>query len=262
MTVRFLRTMKPLAGIFVIGAFAACSGDVTSANLHPMKVSFMSNVSGTTASAGSNVAVDPAGDLVLTKVQVVMDKVELNEGESTSCVSEIESGGDDHGETGMECEDVSRNPVLVDIPVDATLKTVLNVPVPAGTYSKLEAKLEPARDDATAFNAANTNFVGKSVRVEGTYKGTPFVFTSAVRAGLEMSFNPPLVVDATSTNATVSIDLTKWFLDSAGNAIDPTTATSGSDALRTIEDNIKRSFHAFEDDNESGRDDHGEGGHD
>jgi hypothetical protein len=261
MTVRLFNAMKPLAAMLMIGATAACSSDSTSANLQPVKVSFASNILGT---AGTNVAVDPAADLVLTKVQVVLDKIELNENESTSCVDEIESGDDDHGEMGGECEDVSREPVLVDIPVDATLKTVVNVPVPAGTYTKLEAKLEPARDGATAFNAANPTFVGKSVRVEGTYKGAPFVFTSPVRAGLEMAFNPPFVVDATPTNATISIDLTNWFLDRSGVVIDPGTATSGTTALQTIEDNIKRSFHAFEDEDESGRDDNGEhhGDHD
>jgi len=82
------------------------------------------------------------------------------------------------------------------------------------------------------------------------------VFTSAVRSGLEMEFNPPLVIDATTTNATVSIDVAKWFLDSSGAVIDPGSATAGSDALSRIEDNIRRSFHAFEDDNESGEDHH------
>jgi hypothetical protein len=267
MTVQHL---KPLAGFVLASAIAACSSDVTGANLHPVKVSFTSNVS--TAAAFSNsalksdLAVGPAGDLVLTKVQVVLDKIELNESEATSCVTEIENSDDDsgeHGQAGMECEDVSRDPVLVDIPLDATLATALNVPLAAGTYSKLEAKIEPARDGAAAFNSANPTLVGKSVRVEGTFKGTPFVFTSAVRSGLEMTFDPPLVIDATTTNATVSIDVAKWFLDSTGAAIDPGTATAGSSALSRIEDNIRRSFHAFEDDNESGTDDHrGHEGHD
>jgi len=83
---------------------------------------------------------------------------------------------------------------------------VLNVPLADGTYEKLEAKLEPARSDATTFNTANPNLVGKSVRIEGTYKGAAFVFTSSVRRSLEMSFNPPLVIDATTKNATVSFD--------------------------------------------------------
>lgn len=265
-----LHNLKPLTGFILGSAIAACSSDVTGANLHPVKLSFTSNVSAAAAASGSalksDLAVGPAGDLVLTKVQLVLDKIELNESEASSCVSEIENSSDDsgnHGEAGMECEDVSRNPVLVDIPVDATLTTAINVPLPAGTYSKLEAKLEPARDDASSFNSANPALAGESVRVEGTFKGTPFVFTSAVRSGLEMAFDPPLVIDATTTNATVSIDVAKWFLDTTGAAIDPSTATAGSDTLSRIEDNIRRSFHAFEDDHESGVDDHsGHEGHD
>ncbi|MDQ6690639.1 MAG: hypothetical protein M3Z18_09030 [Gemmatimonadota bacterium] len=249
---------------------------MTGANLHPVKLSFTSKVStlpgaairsavsnlmaGPSFRTRSNLAVGTAGTFTITKVQLVLDKIELNDGEATNCVNEIEAAGDDHAKVGVECEDVSRDPVLVDIPVDGTLKAALNVPLAAGSYTKLEAKLEPARDNATAFNAANTNLVGKSVRVEGTCTScaTPgaFVFTSAVRAGLEMSFNPPLVIDATTTNATVSIDVAKWFLDNSGNVIDPSSATTGSAALQMIEDNIRRSFHAFEDDTESGVDDH------
>jgi hypothetical protein len=73
-----------------------------------------------------------------------------------------------------------------------------------------------------------------------------------------MEFDPPLVIDATTTNATVSLDVAKWFLDRNGNAIDPSAATAGSDALSRIEDNIRRSFHAFEDEDHSGEDDHSE----
>jgi hypothetical protein len=265
MTVQFLRNIKPLAGVVAIAAIAACS-DSTSANLHPVKLNVTTNVA--SGAAASRVAADLTlgnSTLVLQKVELVVDKLELNENESTSCVAEIEASGDDHGEAGQECEDIDRDPMLLSIPVDGALHTVLNIPLPNGTFSKLEAKLEPARDDATAFNTANAGLVGKSVRVTGTFgnPAQPFTFTSSVRTGLEMSFDPPLVIDGTTaTNATVSIDVAKWFVDSSnGNAvIDPNTATPGSAALQKIEDNIRRSFHAFEDDHESGIDDH-EGHH-
>jgi hypothetical protein len=241
---------------------AACSSDLTGTNKKSVQLSFTTNNASAVAATGMRISPDITvganNEMVLSKVQVVVDKIELNEGDNTSCVAEIEDSGNDHADVGQECEDVSRDPVLVDIPVDAAAHTVLSVPLTPGTYRKLEAKLEPARDNATAFNTANPNLAGKSVRVEGTYKGTPFVFTSAVRSGLEMEFNPPLVIDATTTNATVSIDVAKWFLDGNGNAIDPGTATAGSDALARIEDNIRRSFHAFEDDDHSGEDDHSE----
>ena len=253
---------KPLFYTAAILSLAACSSDLTGTNKKTVQISFTTNASSVAATGirmSPDITVGAAGDLVLSKIQVVVDKIELNENDETSCVGEIEEhGDDDHAEAGEECEDVARDPVLVDIPVDAAAHTVLSVPLTPGTYRKLEAKLEPARDDATAFNTANPNLVGKSIRVEGTFKGTPFVFTSAVRSGLEMEFDPPLVIDATTTNATVSIDVAKWFLDRDGNAIDPSSATPGSEALSRIEDNIRRSFHAFEDDDRSGEDDHSE----
>ena len=238
--------VKSIAGALALAILGACSSDLTGANRQPVKFSFTTKTSSAAAAGirmSPDLVVGSAGDLVLTKVQLVVDKLELNQNDATSCVAEIESSGDDHGEAGDECEDVSRDPMLVDIPVDATVHSVVTVPLAPGTYTKLEAKLERAPYQ-----------VGKSVRVEGTYKGTPFVFTSAVNAELEMEFNPPLVIDATTTNATVSIDVSKWFLDSSGAAIDPSTATPGSSALQRIEDSIRRSFHAFEDDNEDGDD--------
>lgn len=255
--------LKLFAGAVAVLSVSACGSDVMGSNRQAVAVSFTTNAS-TAAPASAlrmspDITVGTTNDLVLSKVQVVLGKIELNEGDATSCVAEIEQSGDgDHGEAGHECEDVKRDPILVDIPLDDAAHTVINVPLAQGTYSKLEAKLEPARSDATAFNTANPNLVGKSVRVEGTFKGTAFVFTSAARSSLEMEFNPPLVIDATTTNATISLDVRKWFLDRNNAVIDPTTATPGSDALQQIEDNIHRSFRAFEDDDRSGTDDHGD----
>jgi len=261
MTVLNQTTVKSIAGGLAILALAACGSDVTGTNRQQVQLSFTTNATGAAASAlrsSPDIVVGAANDLVLTKVQVVIDKIELNENDATSCVAEIEDANDDHAHIGDECEDVARDPILVDIPLDDAAHTVVNVPLAQGTYSKLEAKLEPARADATTFNTANPNLVGKSIRVEGTYKGTAFVFTSSVRTSLEMEFNPPLVIDATSTNATIAFDVRKWFLDSNGTVINPNTATPGSNALQKIEDNVHRSFRAFDDDDKSGVDDHSE----
>jgi len=260
---RFIQNIKALAAVVAIGALAACSSDLTGGNRHPVQLSFISNSASAPVTGiriSPDMTVGATGDLVLTKVQVVLDKIELDRSGTSSCVAEIENSGDDHAQVGEECEDVSRDPVLIDIPVDGTLHGLLNVPLSEGTYAELEAKLEPAPAEATTFNTTNPDMVGKSVRVEGTFKGTAFVFTSSVRRSLEMTFDPPLVIDATTKNATVSLDIGKWFLDSSGNVIDPTTATEGSAARQQIEDNIARAFHAFEDEHESGIDDHS--GHD
>ncbi|HEX2692870.1 MAG TPA: hypothetical protein VHL12_02350 [Gemmatimonadaceae bacterium] len=250
-------TLKSALGVFAAAAIAGCSSDLTGGNTHPVQLSFTTHVVGAPANApASDQAVDPAGDLVLQKVQLVFGKLELDRTGTADCVAEAEAADDDHEHMGEECEDVSHSPFLVDVPVDATLHPLLNVPLAAGTYSELEAKLEPARDRFTDFNAAHPDLVGNSVRVEGTFKGTPFVFTAPIRAEVEMEFDPPLVIDETTRNATVSLDVSKWFLDESGNAIDPATATPESTAFQRIEQNIRQSFHAFEDDSERGEDHH------
>ena len=259
---------RPLAGIAALITLAACSSDLTGGNMHPVQLSFTTNATVTAAAnrVAADLVVGQDNELVIQKVQLVFGRIELDRTGGADCVAEDESG-DDHPNGGEECEDVSRSPLLVDVPVDDALHPVINIPLAAGTYRELEARLRPARDNATDFNTANPNLVGKSVRVEGTFKGAPFVFTSSVNAKLEMEFDPPLVIDETTKNATVSIDVSKWFLNSSGQAIDPTTGTQGTN-MSQIENNIRRSFHAFEDDNERGEDHHeghngnDDGGHD
>jgi len=263
---------RPLIGLTALTVLAACSSDVTGGNMHSVQLSFTTNA--TVAAAGNRVAADlvvgPNDELVLKKVQLVFGRIELDQTGNTECIPESEDDDDrgDHDGMHAECEEVKLDPLLVDVPVDDALHPVINVPLPAGTFAEMEARLAPARDRFTAFNAANPNLVGKSVRVEGTFNGTAFVFTSAVRARLEMDFDPALVIDETTKNATVAIDVRKWFLNSGGSVIDPTTATPGSLSLQQIENNIRRSFHAFEDDEERGEDHHeghhgnDDGGHD
>ncbi len=274
MIVGLLQYAKPLAGIAALGCLAACSGDLTGGARHPVKLSFTTN-STVGTSAASRVAADlvvgSANELVLQKVQLVLRKIELDRAGTTDCVGEIEDERDDDNRNGGDnsgpgsnnsgrddddCEEVFRDPILIDVPVDDALHPVITVPLPAGTFSELEAKLGPARVSDATFNAANPDLVGKSVRVVGTFNGTPFVFTSRVRAKLELDFDPPLVIDETTKNATVSLDVRKFFLKPSGAVIDPSTATPGSSNLLQIENNIRRSFHAFEDDEERGEDNH------
>jgi len=276
MRVSLLQYTRPLAGIAALSSLAACSGDPTGSGRHLVKLSFTTNA--TVGAAASRVAADlvvgAADELVLQRVQLVLRRIELDRAGTADCVGEIEDeNGEDNSGPGSsnsgpgssnsgrdddhdDCEEVLRDPILFDVPVDDALHPVITVPLPAGTFSELEAKLGPARFGDATFNAANPDLVGKSVRVVGTFKGVPFVFTSSVRANLELDFDPPLVIDETTKNATVSLDVRKFFLKPTGAVIDPSTATPGSINLLQIENNIRRSFHAFEDDEERGEDNH------
>ncbi|HEV7387825.1 MAG TPA: hypothetical protein VGN73_04350 [Gemmatimonadaceae bacterium] len=263
---------RPLAGLAALTILAACSSDVTGSNMHNVQLSFTTNatVAGSANRVAADLVVGPNDELVLKKVQLVFGRIELDQTGNAGCIPDSEDDDDRAGDNGMaaECEEVKLDPLLVDVPVDDALHPIINVALPAGTFAEMEARLAPARDRFTAFNAANPDLVGKSVRVEGTFNGTAFVFTSAVRAKLEMDFDPALVIDETTKNATVAIDVRNWFLTSGGAVIDPTTAIPGSLGLMQIENNIRRSFHAFEDDEERGEDHHeghhgnDDGGHD
>jgi len=168
-----------------------------------------------------------------------------------------------------DCEELELDPILVDLPLDvAPPAKVLDAFVPAGTYASLEAALsavDAGEDEggAAAFLAAHPDWAGVSVRVVGVYTdaaGAPhdFTYTSAVHAGIEMEFAQPVLVDATSQNLTIVVDVASWFTDDAGAAIDPTNSANAAQ----IDANIRRSFRAFSDDDENGVDDEHENGDD
>ena len=105
---------------------------------------------------------------------------------------------------------------------------------------------------------ANPDLQGLSVRVTGTYNGTEFSYTGNFSAEMEFTLDPALVAGETGTSdLTLLVDLDPWFRDQAGALLDPTTANPGQPNEGLVEQNIKGSLEAFEDDDHDGRDDHG-----
>jgi hypothetical protein len=207
-----------------------------------------------TATSGSNT-------LVVTKAQLVVARMEL-ERDGASCASTAAAGDDEVDE--HECAELALAPSVVDLPVDASVVGALQLAIPAGTYRALEAKVRAIRADddhgkgSAAFLAAHPELAGVSVRVEGTYNGTAFVYTGSPRAEFETQFNPALAVDAAPVNLTVHVDVSSWFKDASGALIDPSTATTGGANAGTVADNISRSFRAFHDDDRDNRSDEDE----
>ena len=252
-------------------SIAACGNgtDLAGSGANQMRISFTtqspsSSLRGNVGLA-NDIAIGPAGQLVIKKIQLVLNRVELSRAGAETCTDDNERGNGD-------CEEIEGNALLVNVPVDDALHTIITVPVAAGTYRRLEARLGPVDAGTGATLGVPTDMAAKSIRVEGTFNGTPFVYTSPLRTGFEFEFNPPLVVDGTSTkNATVNIDVRKWFLTSGGVVVDPATANAGGINAQLVENNIRSSVRAFEDDDMGGDDDNAEqeggsdgngGGHD
>lgn len=247
---------------------AACAADSTAPGgsaRQPLTVSFA-----TSATSGATFAIAPANAtsgadvLVITKAQLVLARIEL-ERVGATCSSDA-AAGDEHGDDDT-CAELELAPSVVDLPVNGTVATALNVTVPAGTYSSFEARIRPVesnggRDGAgtAAFLAAHPDLAGVSVLVEGTFNGKAFTYRGSPRAKLESDFNPPLAVTTAGANLTVHVDLANWFKSQSGAFIDPSTGNAGGTNASLISANIMRSFRAFRDDNRDGHDDHGEHG--
>ena len=198
--------------------------------------------------------------LVINSAAISLSRLELATVDSAGCAD------DDHPEHDDDrCHELDTGAMLVDLPTDNSVVSVLSLQLPAGTYRALEAKIRPVRTDdngGSAFLTAHPEFADASVRVEGTFDGTPFTYTGSPNASLELSFDPPITVGSTATTVTVHVSIDRWFMDGGGNLIDPSTANAGGANEQLVRDNVRRSFHAFEDDEHHGDDGHGNDGFD
>jgi hypothetical protein len=255
------------AGALVLAfGLTACSSDSTGPGLRPGAVSLSFATTGSRTTSAS-VASNPAGvtalvaatdSLVITKVQVVLARLELQRSGAT-CTS-TEAAGDDDKADNSSCAELELAPSIVSLSVSGGVTQALNSSIPSGTYTAFEAKIravEARKSASTAFLAAHPEMVGASIRVEGTFNGKAFAYTGAPKAELEGLFNPPLVADSTGANITINVDLTNWFRTTSGTLVDPATANAGGANAALVSSNIARSFKAFRDDDRDGRDDRG-----
>jgi len=252
---------RTAAGLAAIASIAAC-GDSDGPSTGGQVNFNVATKAATTAAAGSASLVtggtpetftDGTNTLVINQVQIVLREIELKRAEATVNCGES-SGGD-------ACERLELGPILLDLPLGGTggAARTFSAPVAPGTYSEIEFQIhKPSHDEDAAFVQAHPDFDGVSVKVTGTYNGAAFAFTTALDAEEEIELNPPLVTTETAaTDLTLFVDLDRWFRDGAGSLVDPESANVGNANESLVENNIKSTLHAFEDENQDGTDDHG-----
>jgi len=255
-----LASFVATSGIVVL---AACS-DSTSADQKTLTVSFATHAAAAAVTGDVTVG-DGTNTIVITKAQVVVRKLELKQSGETTCRGddgEDDEQGDDvqagEQESVEDCEEVKAGPLLVDLPLTAGSTTELTGSIPAGSYRELELKIHKPTDTPAdqAFVAANPEFADASIRVEGTFNGTPFVYTSKLTGKIELEFDPPLALDDNNRNVTIRVDVGSWFKNGV-TVLDPATALPGQPNELLVNGNIRRSLHAFEDNDHDGHDDDG-----
>ena len=251
-------------------ALAACTEGNGSRGVAPVSLALSSAGSTTApaeAAAGSETFTDGTNTLVISSVEVVLRKVELKRAEAAAACAMSTSGitASEDVECGPENDELEAGPALVDLPLGGIERT-FTADVPAGTFDALEFQIHKLSGDGDAadqdFLKAHPDFAGISMRVKGTFNGANVTYTSDLDAQQELKFEQPMVVEVGKpASVTIKLDLDGWFRNRRGTLVDPATAAKGSENENLVRDNIVRSFHAFQDNDEDGMDD-GHEGHD
>jgi hypothetical protein len=241
--------MNRISCVLVLTLAAACGGSGSS----QVALSARAGTAASTAATATGQQAQPltlVNGIVITRLRVVLNEVKLEGTAST-----------DAG-TGEEVE-FKTAPTLLDLSGstldNGTTQQVTLSNVKPGTYREIKFKIhKPSQSDAgvaaDAGLAAMAN-QGFSMIVDGTIDaGTSnaktFAFSSALEAQqqVEGTFN---FTDG-SHGLTLNLDATTWFGGTGSSRLDPTVAANKSQ----IENNIKASFKAFQDDDHDGHEDH------
>ena len=221
----------------------------------------------TITTTANGMRIERDGDVLLvSKAQLVVRNVKLksasavcgdDDDDESSSSSNATSGRKDDDDDD-DCVAIRVGPYLVDVPVNGADGARVADNVPAGTYSSIRMwlhKVTSSDSASLAFRQANPDFRDISLRLEGTFNGTPFIFVNDVNAKLTVPLATPLVVGTGGDNVTVTIDLSTWFLRSSGGLYSPAAANTSGQIRAQVQNNIRGAFRAFKDQDKDGRED-------
>ena len=246
-----MQRLAAMTSLVLAAAVVACSDPTGPEGEGTVVVQLATLGSGATNAPSLAVSVTRGENvIVIQEVQLVARKLRLEQ-DDAECDDEAEEAELEEG-----CGSVRLGPVLLDPPLEEGADPEFTVDLPAGSYDRLHLQIHKpsnATGDA-AFIAANPAFDGVSIRVTGTWNGTPFEFTTDLTQVLDVELEDPLVVEADGETAvTLLLDVGSWFLGTGGTTlINPSGLSQQNRSL--IEQNIRQSFHAFEDEDGDGDD--------
>lgn len=237
-----------LLGSALLGACSSASGPSSAGKQVAFQLATVKAPSapatGSALVAGQEVIGAGSDTIVVTSAQLVLRKIELERAVASPVCDTTANVEDD-------CAELDAGPVLLDLPLGGGAQRSFSVAIDTGSYGKIKLEIhKPSGSEVPGFD-------GVSIKLAGTYNGTPFTFTSDLDVEQEFSFNPPLpVTDSTGAHLTLFVDLSAWFVNGTGGLLDPATASIGGPNEGIVKSAIETSFHAFEDEDHNGGDDH------
>jgi hypothetical protein len=199
-------------------------------------------VSLTARAASVGQALTVAGGVNLTRVRMVVEKIEL-ESIVDGGIAPIADGGSHPGE-----QELAVGPFLIDLQgpqLDNGVSKVFTVTTEAGDFREIEFEIHKLDSSEVGSDPALSQMMGLSIRIEGTRNGTPFTFDSSLDEKQEREGNFSL--HAGANNIAFNVNPSGWFVNGA-TQLDPSDPAARSQ----IESNIKASIDAFKDDDNLG----------
>lgn len=240
----------------VAAALAACGEGMGPAGGQQITLSVVAGAGGAAAAEADSVTLG-GHTLVFDRVELVLKEIELERVFDACDDDGIARSSGSSGDDDDDCEEFSTGPMLLDLPLGSGPDRVVTIQADSGTYREVEFKIHKPEDDPgdDRFLAEHPDLRRVSIRARGRYDGQPFVFVTELSAEQEYDLVPPLVVGAgTATNLTLVVDIAGWFRVN-GQLVNPMAALKGQPFESQVNENIKRSFDAFEDRDCDGRED-------
>jgi len=229
------------AGFVAVGSWS-CSSDLGPRDPAMTQLSFSgaSTDAAGTATAADNITMTIGGHtLVVSQVQVTLDRAELERTGTAACFEDEDEDGDFDGRFhDRDCAEVKIHTAAFDLPLGGGLTTLTGDTIPPGTYRELELKVT-------------------KLRIVGTFDNQAFDENLMVRLHREIKLDPPLVVTAgTPVQITVNLPVARWFTNNDGSLLDPRLLLTSPTTLLTFKLRLLGLFRAFQDHDRDGRDDH------
>ena len=255
-----------------VSTLAACSNSgsaPTNTNAGTLSMSVATRASTGAAiragmAAASDSVVNGSDTLIIDTAQVILRKIDLERVRDSmgACTAADHMGGSNDGHDD-DCEELKAGPLVLTLPLTPGTSQGFSVPVDSGTFAGVHFQIHKltANPADQALLALHPEFADISVRVVGSFHGTPFVYTYDVSAIQEFRFAAPVTLaTAGNIDLTLLVVVGTWF--SNGSAlVDPSTAGSGGANQNLVTHNIRNSFHTFHDENHDCHDDDGDGEH-
>jgi hypothetical protein len=224
-----LRTAPLFASVVALLPLAGCDTLGIGSDDETISVSFSVP---RTAGGGRSAALIPITDgthtIDLQNVDVTLDRIVIERVGRDFEEDDDDDGDSDrrHGENGTR---LRAGAVTVALPLTGGVVTLINSPLPEGTYDEVKFKVS-------------------FIRARGTFDGQPFDLTLAVNLRLDLDLDPEFVVDSEDDrlNITITVDPTTWFLNNT-TLIDPRAVQLNATLRRSLEKQVRDSFRAFED---------------